>query len=70
MIQFSSYGISLIHNDLRILDFSYIFKLKWAFKDIIIIIIIIIIKNESAVHGWERVRLQPHTTDPWKVEKE
>ena len=34
------------------------------------------IKNESAVQGWERVRRwsnqkpQPHTTNPWKEEKE
>ena len=38
--------------------------------------IIIIIKIESAVQGQERVRTpsmqrpQPHTTNPWKEEKE
>ena len=40
------------------------------------IIIIIIIKLESAVQGRERVRTlsvgrpQPHTTNPWKEEKD
>ena len=37
---------------------------------------IIIIKNESAMQGWEKMRTlvirrpQPHTTNPWKAERE
>ena len=44
---------------------------KWAYLKMIIII-----KIESAMHGRERVRTlsirrpQPHTTYPWKEEKE
>ena len=68
---------------IRLHDFNNIFItsikiyncLNYTFVAILVIIIIIIIL-ESAVQGWERVRTlsvqrpQPHSTNPWKEEKD